>query len=84
MDAESIFCQVLKHFDDSPAKLARALNETTPVVCNWRARGIPANKAKAVEALTGISVRAIRPDDWNAYWPEPARMTRRKAAKATA
>jgi hypothetical protein len=50
--------------------IATALNESLATVCNWRHRGIPPNKAKALEALTGISVRRLRPNDWHEYWPE--------------
>jgi hypothetical protein len=50
--------------------IAVALNESLATVCNWRHRGIPPNKAKALEALTGISVRRLRPKDWHEYWPD--------------
>lgn len=81
MDKEAIykavFDEVLTHFDDSPAKLGRALSESTPLVCNWRSRGIPANRCMAVKALTGIPTTRLRPFDWHEYWPEdkPAKVT---------
>lgn len=52
------------------AVLAAALGETAQTVSNWRGRGIPANRCKAVESLTGVSVRKLRPDDWADYWPD--------------
>ena len=54
--------------------LADALGESVQTVSNWRTRGVPANRCKAVEALTGVSVRRLRPHDWADYWPEPARV----------
>lgn len=82
MDAEKLFERVLQHFDGSPSKLAKAVNETTPAVCNWKARGIPAHKAMAVSVLTGINVREIRPADWQLYWPEKVARKPRKVAAA--
>lgn len=82
MDTAKLFERVLAHFDGSPTKLGAAVGESASTVCNWRSRGIPANKAATLERLTGISVRELRPDDWQAYWPEPA--PKRKTAKATA
>ena len=57
------------------AGLAAALSDAQQVVsvqavCNWRERGFPANKCKAIEALVGVSVVRLRPDDWRDYWPE--------------
>jgi len=64
----------------SPTALARALGEpNVTTVINWRSRGIPANKAKAIEALTGVSVQRTRPDDWREYWPELAAVRRTQA-----
>ncbi len=51
--------------------LANALGEeSVQVVSNWRHRGFPANRCMAIQALTGVSVRRLRPDDWADYWPE--------------
>jgi len=50
-------------------QMADALGYSAQRVSNWR-DGIPAKECKAVEALTGISVRELRPDDWHCYWPE--------------
>lgn len=79
MDTETLFTRVLAHFDGSPAKLAKALDESTPVVCNWKSRGIPASRAKAIQALTGIPVQQIRPNDWRDYWPDAEQAETAKA-----
>lgn len=55
--------------------LADALGESVSTVCNWRHRGIPPHRAKAVEMLTGVSVRETRPVDWRDYWPETSEVT---------
>lgn len=71
MDAFKTYHEVLTHFDGSPSKLAAALKiDSTPRVCNWRDRGIPADFARQIEGLTGISVKVLRPNDWQMYWPE--------------
>lgn len=54
-----------------PASLAKALGESTQTVVNWRARGIaPANRCVAIEQVTGVPRRRLRPADWSDYWPE--------------
>ncbi len=55
----------------SAQALADALGVTPQVVSNWKTRGVPANMCKAIEAVTGVSVRELR-DDWRDYWPELA------------
>lgn len=53
-----------------PAALARLLGEKRQTVSNWLARGEPpANKAVAVEAVSGVSRRELR-SDWCDYWPD--------------
>lgn len=53
------------------SQLARALNEpNVTTVFQWRHRGVPPAKCKAFSALTGISVKRLRPHDWRKYWPE--------------
>jgi DNA-binding transcriptional regulator YdaS (Cro superfamily) len=52
--------------------LADALGESMQTITNWRARGVPANRCVAVEQLTGISRRVLRPLDWSEYWPDLA------------
>jgi len=84
MSNATIYRRVLEHFGGSPAKLAAAVGaKSTAAVCNWEHRSIPADMAKTVEGLTGISVRELRPNDWHRYWPEPE-PKRRKPSKATA
>jgi hypothetical protein len=63
--------------------IAEGLGETIQTVSNWRTRGVPPNRCKAFEAVTGISVRKLRPHDWRDYWPEPP-PTRRKRTPAAA
>jgi DNA-binding transcriptional regulator YdaS (Cro superfamily) len=61
----------------SPKELQTLLGEThLSAVCNWRERGFPPNKVKAIERLTGISVKALRPKDWQEYWPDPVKATK--------
>jgi DNA-binding transcriptional regulator YdaS (Cro superfamily) len=66
---DDIYDQVVKAVGGAK-KLADALDEQPATVSNWRQRGIPANRAKAIERMTGISVRLLRPHDWHAYWPD--------------
>jgi DNA-binding transcriptional regulator YdaS (Cro superfamily) len=60
-------------------ELARSLGEQPNAVANWKARGVPANRCKAVERLTGIHVSELRPQDWRDYWPEEAAPQRETA-----
>lgn len=79
MSHATIYRRVLEHFGESPAKLAAAVGaKSTAAVCNWARRGIPVDIAKTIEGLTGISVRELRPEDWQRYWPDPVK---RKPAK---
>lgn len=71
MSREKVFDRVTK--DIGAAGLAAELGETIQAVWNWRARGFPPNKCQAIQRVTGVSVRDLRPDDWRDYWPEPAR-----------
>lgn len=63
-----LFAEVVREAGSLTA-LADALGETPQLVSNWRHRSFPANKCKAIEAITGISVQRLRPDDWREYWP---------------
>lgn len=51
--------------------LADALGESIQVLSNWKSRGVPPNKCKAVERVLGVSVKVLRPNDWQDFWPEP-------------
>lgn len=53
-------------------ELAALLGEKVATVSNWRERGIPPKRCKAVEQLTGVSVKQLRPNDWQEYWPDTA------------
>jgi DNA-binding transcriptional regulator YdaS (Cro superfamily) len=49
-----------------PAELARRLNVSLQLVCNWRKAGqVPASRVLAIEAATGVPRHVIRPD----YYP---------------
>ena len=69
MSKDDVFERVTR--DLGAAGLAAALGETIQTVWNWRARGFPPNKCQAIQRVTGVSVRDLRPDDWADYWPEP-------------
>lgn len=69
MSYETVFSEVVKKVGTLTA-LAVAIDAPIPTVSSWRKRGIPAAQCKAIEALTGISVKRLRPHDWRAYWPE--------------
>ncbi len=55
-----------------PSRLAAQLDESIQTLSNWKSRGIPPAKCKAIEKLSCVSVRDLRPDDWADYWPELA------------
>lgn len=78
MDKEKDFAEVVAEPTDIRA-LAEALGVSYEVVCNWRSRGVPANRAKEVAAQTGVSLKRLRPLDWRAYWPELADSTNEPA-----
>ena len=80
-----VYEEIIGAFGGSATALAAALGEpNVATVMNWRTRGIPARKARAIERLTGISVQRIRPDDWRDYWPpEGTAVDLRLPAKAT-
>ena len=84
MSNATIYRRVLDHFGGSPSKLAAAVGaNSTAAVCNWEKRSIPVDIAKTLEGLTGISVKELRPEDWQRYWPEPTKL-RKPAANAEA
>ena len=70
MDALPIFTELVERAGGLK-RLTDALGEEkVQTVSNWRHRGIPANRCKLIESLYGISVKRLRPDDWQMYWPE--------------
>lgn len=52
--------------------IAVKLGVTPQRLANWLERGVPVDKCAAVEAaVSGRIKRAdLRPDDWQAIWPE--------------
>ena len=48
----------------SPSELARRLNERPQTINNWRARGVPAEKCRAIESATcgAVTAAELRPD----------------------
>jgi DNA-binding transcriptional regulator YdaS (Cro superfamily) len=89
MPNEPVFDLVVRKAGGASA-LARTLGESIQAVSNWRQRGFPVAKCKAIEAISGVSVKKLRPNDWSDYWPDPkgahgARPSgRRSADKSTA
>ena len=69
MVTEALFDEVVRKAGGLSA-LAKMLDESLQAVSNWRSRGFPASKCKAIERATGVDVRRLRPDDWRDYWPD--------------
>lgn len=69
-------------------KLAAAIGVSQPVVSNWRARGTTPDAAHcvAIERATNGAVtrQSLRPDDWQAIWPELAKPRKPKTTTAAA
>jgi DNA-binding transcriptional regulator YdaS (Cro superfamily) len=66
----------------SQTQLAAELGVTTPTVNQWvkGTRPIPVQHCLAIEQLTGVSRRELRPDDWKTIWPElERRKTKRRS-----
>ena len=63
-------------FAGSQAALARALKATAPTINQWAkgVRPVPEKMAVAIEAITkgAVTRQDLRPDDWQAIWPELA------------
>lgn len=69
MSQESAIARAVEQAGGCSA-LARRLNESVQTVSNWVARGkAPANRCVAIEQVTGVNRRELRPDDWADYWP---------------
>ena len=53
-------------------KLAEAIGVGQSVVSNWRLRKTlpPPEYCASIEAVTGVTRRDLRPDDWARIWPE--------------
>lgn len=63
------FSDVLARFG-TLTEFARAVGVRPQLVNHWRERGFPVSRCKDIERLTGVSVRRLRPADWQDYWPE--------------
>lgn len=52
--------------------LARSLDVSAAAVNQWvkGVRPVPARFCRAIEDLTGVSRRDLRPEDWRDWWPE--------------
>ncbi len=52
--------------------VAAKLNEASPTVANWLARGVPVLRCAAFEQAVGGRVMrwTLRPNDWHVIWPE--------------
>ena len=55
--------------------LADSLGVSRQVVWNWlhRDKAVPAQHCLSIEALTGVSRKLLRPDDWQKFWPDTKR-----------
>ena len=63
------------------AKLAALVGVSPQAISNWKERGIPIDRCVAVERLTGVSRRVLRPTDWEDFWPELAEPRRSRSSK---
>lgn len=54
------------------ANLAKYLKLSPSVVHQWRKglRPVSAIHCQAIEKVTGVSRRDLRPNDWQKFWPE--------------
>ena len=64
--------QIVASMDTSISGLARDLGLRRQNVQGWKTNGIPARYCHQLEQMTGgkVTRKAMRPDDWMAYWPE--------------
>jgi DNA-binding transcriptional regulator YdaS (Cro superfamily) len=65
-------------------KLAELMGESPQTLINWRKRGVPPGKCRAFSAATGMSLIALRPNDWAAYWPQSEAVASTRIAVAGA
>lgn len=58
-------------------KLAGLIGVSVQTLSNWKDRGVPIERCVAIEQATDAAVtrRDLRPDDWQAIWPELAAPT---------
>lgn len=46
--------------------LAEELGVKHPAIVQWKLRGVPAERARQIEAATGVPLHELRPDLWTA------------------
>lgn len=51
-------------------RLAALLEVSPQAISNWKERGVPIERCVAIERLTHVSRRDLRPNDWKDIWPE--------------
>lgn len=72
------------------AAIAKAVGVQPVMVAQWskRIKAVPPERCVAIEAATRgqVSRQDLRPDDWQAIWPElrPAAMTAKRKTKRAA
>lgn len=69
------------------ATLARMLGVSPPTVHEWKThrRPVPAARCMSIVQMTkgAVTVKELRPDDWQKYWPELAQSPEIIAQDAT-
>ena len=70
MEQISVYDEVIAKAGSAKALQEGLGEKSLQTVCNWKERGFPANRCRAIAEMTGISVKRLRPDDWHDYWPE--------------
>ena len=65
----------IKHALDNAAirvVISAALGVSQQAITNWKSRGVPVEHCTAIEMATAGAVtrKDLRPDDWQAIWPE--------------
>lgn len=77
----------LKHFVKEVGLTATAamLSVSVQRLANWVERGVPVDKCAAIELATNgrVTRKELRPNDWQAIWPELAQATAESAQPAT-
>lgn len=73
MDKPSGIQRALEAFENSPSKLATEMGGGVlrQHVEHWvKAGKVPPRRCLRLEEISGVSRKALRPDDWRDYWPE--------------
>ena len=63
------------------AGIVAALDVSHQVISNWKSRGVPIEHCTAIEKATkgAVTRQELRPDDWQAIWPELVRKSKQTA-----